>query len=507
MIALRHLRLIAICIGIINTAACYTAWQHFGWQGLRSRPLALVSGLLAIVVITLCILLSVESQRKLEKYRSRIWEICKPSNQSPPKSTTLAKICVLCATLAFLSITATFLSILNNESDSDPAAFLRFAQQVKLDGGPLSLITGLYTGEYIQANQHPFYIALLSIAPTLTFGKTLSFIAALMTYLIVSIHLIRTRGWQMAAIATTLLSTNYAFTYFGGLATCESWLTLWFTLCWILLDRAVLQGRLASSRKHWFAAGLLMGLVYLTKGTGTLLLAGLCLAGLSTYYWKDDNNTNSTQPARIQRVRSAVATLLIILTGWVITAHPLLIRNTLVYQSPTFNVNTYFLYMDEFPDEPAIQAKLAASHSLPEVIQTYWEKHTFEELLKREVHGIGWESFVFIRSFGPSPIDDSRVLFAIPLLIFLSLMILHLPVGLKVFVGSLIVMSMLILAWYIPIAVGQRFTAPMLPMLLCYAAAGLNHAIENSNKVSSRLVCIAGISWATLWTVWTVVLL
>ena len=101
-------------------------------------------------------------------------------------------------TLAFLSITATFLSILNNESDSDPAAFLRFAQQVKLNGGPLSLITGLYTGEYIQANQHPFYIALLSIAPTLTFGKTLSFIAALLTYLIVGIHLIRTRGWQMA---------------------------------------------------------------------------------------------------------------------------------------------------------------------------------------------------------------------------------------------------------------------------------------------------------------------
>ena len=81
------------------------------------------------------------------------------------------------------------------------------------------------------------------------------------------------------------------------------------------------------------------------------------------------------------------------------SAHPLLIRNTLVYQSPTFNVNTYFLYMDEFPDEPAIQAKLAASHSLPEVIQTYWEKHTFEELLKREVHGIGWGHFV---SFDPS---------------------------------------------------------------------------------------------------------
>ena len=69
-------------------------------------------------------------------------------------------------------------------------------------------------------------------------------------------------------------------------------------------------------------------------------------------------------------------------------------------------------------------------------------------------------------------------------------MILHLPVGLKVFVGSLIVMSMLILAWYIPIAVGQRFTAPMLPNQCCCLRCRIESRDLKTQTKFHRVWCV-----------------
>ncbi len=501
MSSARNLRIACIGLTATTAAACYTGLHFFGWHGITTRPLALVGFVFTGATLAVSLILTCQSTARLDRLGRWLLTLCEPPQTELQQSSRLPKLTVALATIAFLVITSTFLSILTNQSDSDPAAFLRFSGEVEQAGGPLNLLKELYTGEYIQANQHPFYIGLMSLSPTLDFGKALSFFAGLITFLAVTLHLVKTRGWQTAGLGATLIATNYAFCYFSGLATCEAWLTLWITWVWILLDRSALARTLTHSRKLWFGLGFLMGLAYLTKGTAHVFLGALCLAGMTAYYQRRPDDS------RIKKLQAATGTLLVILCGWIIACHPLLIRNSIVYQSPTFNVNTYFLYMDNFPDEPAIQAKLAASHSLPEVFRTFLDNHTTTELLQREIQGIGWESFIFVRSLGPSPIDDSRVLVALPILLLTLLMLLHIPRSLQVYIVSLIIVSILIFGWYIPIAAGQRFTAPMIPMLMGYAAIGLNNTVENSPRLKSSVISLLAIAWAIIWSVWTVLLL
>ena len=194
----------------------------------------------------------------------------------------------------------------------------------------------------------------------------------------------------------------------------------------------------------------------------------------------------------------------VVIGGWLITAHPLLVRNTVVYGSPTFNVNSYFLYMDEFPTEPEIQATLSASDSLAEVRREFLKRHSISDLIQREIKGIGWETFIFTRSLGPSPLGESRVLAGVFILLLMVLAVLHLERSMQIFVLSLITASILVFAWYVPIAAGERFTAPILPLMMIYAGMGMHNIVSNQSGISTNSAMLACLCWTVIWSSYTV---
>ena len=494
----KQIRVTNVGLAVVLIAALYTINSHFGWDGMVERPLVVLATFAGLMLLLTSFFISIQPTPTLERIHGRILNISKPTIQENESNKTIAKVALIIALIGFLVTNSAYSNLLTQDSHSDPAAFLRFAKETQDNGGPLQLLCDLYTGNYVQANQHPFYIGLLSISPDLASGKTLSFIATAITFLSIIIYLVKTHSWQAAAIASTLLATNHTFCYFSGLATCEAWLTLFISLAWISISQAVKSNSLKQALGYWFCAGLLMGLAYLTKGTGLVFLGALTLSALAFGITYKQNSSKT------QRAGTAAVTVAVVIGGWIITAHPLLVRNTLVYDSPTFNVNSYFLYMDEFPAAPEIQARLAASDSLAEVRQDFLDRHTITELLQREVKGVGWETLIFTRSLGPSPLGESRVLFGIAVLVLLLLTLLHLDRTLQIFITALIVSSILVFAWYIPIAAGERFTAPLLPLIMASAGVGLYNTVANRSKVTANMTMMACLGWTMLWTTFAV---
>lgn len=497
----KYIRLASVALALILIAALYTIGNQFGWNGMTQRPLAALVTVVCLLMLLISLFMLFQPPAKTERIYEWILHLGKPAVQEERSGKTVAKMILLVAAVGLIIMSTSYKAILTQDSHSDPAAFLRFAEDVQQNGGPLQLISDLYSGNYVQANQHPFYIGLLSISPDLDSGKWMSFIAAVITFLLIVTYLIRMHSWQAAAIAATLLATNHTFCYFSALATCEAWLTLFISLAWIATNQAVKSKTMKQALPYWLGAGLAMGLAYFTKGTALLFFGALILSALTFEI------TNQQHFSRIQKARAAAATVAVVIGGWLITAHPLLIRNTLVYDSPTFNVNSYFLYMDEFPDTPEIQAKLAASDSLAEVRRDFFREHAITELLHREFEGIGWETLIFTRSFGPSPLGESRIFFGIPVLLLLLLALFHLNRTMQVFVTTLIISSIIIFAWYIPIAAGERFTAPLLPLVMAYAGISLQNMVSNQAKPRSTVILMACLGWIILWTGWAATVL
>ena len=487
------LRFICVTLATACVLALYTLGSHFNWVEIWDRPLAVLMGISSILLLAVSIYLSVQPTEKLSKTQQYLYQLGQPEEKQFRSFSAFTLLTIIAAGVGFAFITFSYHAILTDDSHSDPAAVLRFAKQTQQDGGPGQLLADLYSGEYTQANQHPFYIGLLSLSPDLESGKRLSLIATTLTMLMVVVYLIKSHSWQAAAITATLLATNHTFGYFSGLATCEAWLTLFVSAAWVALNLALVNRGKKQAYAFWLVSGACLGMAYMTKGTGLLFFVVLVLTSFTSGLQRRDNTSH------LQKLKASLVATIFAVSGWLLIAHPLLIRNTLVYDSPTFNVNTYFLYMDEFPDDPQIQAKLAASDTLDQIRRDFLSRHTTADLLQREIRGVGWESFIFVRSLGPSPIGEGRVLAGIPIMLLLLLTLIHLERPMQIFILGTIAASILVFAWYIPIAAGERFTLPLVPMVMAYAGIGLQNITTNKPQFSYRWVLVGCLTWTTVW--------
>ena len=490
----KTLRFICVTLATACVLALYTLGSHFGWVGIRERPLAVLMGISSILILAGSIYLSVQPTEKLNKTQRYLFQLGQPDENQVRSYSAFTLLTIVAAGVGFAFIASSYHDILTEDSHSDPAAFLRFAKQTQQNGGPGQLLADLYSGEYTQANQHPFYIGLLSLSPDLESGKNLSLLATTLTIIMLVVYLIRSHSWQAAAITATLLATNHAIGYFSGMATCEAWLTLFVSAAWMTLNLALDNRGKKQAFAYWLGSGAFLGMAYMTKGTGLLFFALLVLTSLTSGLQRRANLSH------FQKLKASMVATVFVISGWLLIAHPLLIRNTLVYDSPTFNVNSYFLYMDEFPDDPQIQAKLAASDTLDQIRRDFLSRHTTADLLQREIRGVGWESFIFLRSLGPSPLGESRVLAGIPIVLILLLSLMHLERPMQVFVLGTIAASILTFAWYIPIAAGERFTLPLVPMVMVYAGVGLQNIMTNQSQLNSRWVLPGCLIWTIAWT-------
>jgi hypothetical protein len=321
-------------------------------------------------------------------------------------------------------------------------------------------------------------------------------------FILVTLLVIRLAGHQVGAVFAALLGTNATFGHLSLQVTCECLLIPLVTLCWWSFQRWTQTAGRPSPWRVMIAAGAVLGLVQLAKGTGAIFLAGtlawLLLPGCCFARPRPDPEGQDLDPADgAKRGRLA----LILLAAWITIASPLLVRNLRVYGHPLYNVNSHFLFMDEFENPSEVSRRI----TIGEAAKEYFATHGIGEMVQREATGLSWESFNMARLLGPQPLEDSRLLPGI-LLLLLAL----LGIGLCPGRGYLLLACWLLLmiplfAWYDPIVrSGERFLAPLIPALLFYAAVAACRLLSPAStaaptKARQSLLPLACIAWCLIW--------
>jgi len=382
--------------------------------------------------------------------------------------------------------------------DDDQQAYLITAGEIHDRGGLLTLWSDLWTGRFEESNRHPLLLAILSLNPTEKFGRAVSIALASVTLILTLILVWRRMGPLTAGLFSVLLGTNGAWLYHAPRIVCESLLTglaglLWLSL-WSPSEPEDIHARSALPGRQALLAGLLCGLVYLTKGTGILLFAGIGIAYVTFAIGGTGDRAGPPATPHQSRWPGLLSLALFALT-FAVVASPLLVRNTIRFGSPTYNINAYLFWVDAYESPNAMADRITTK----EARTAYLATHSLTDLVQREATGLAWEAFIGLRTLGPAPLDDARVLCGAPLCAFGLLGLCHSP-RFPAWVLTLwtgIVWGAM--AWYVPIAAGDRFVMPLLIPWLTLAADGLAripHATSDPPSTVRRIV------WATsLWGV------
>jgi len=368
-------------------------------------------------------------------------------------------------------------------ANNDQAAFLSQAKTVQEMGGPVALTRQLFAGEYQEANQHPLYVALLSFFPDYETGKRLSAISGLLALLIFSVGIARRYGNLTGGLTGLLISVNAAYCQLTGRVVCEGLLLLFIAGLWLIVLRLPDLRQSRISVLPLIGAGLVLGLVWLTKGTALLLLLGLVIwfcsyavnwRRLFSRFKRSSTNaaavpdTTQTDTTTVS-LKTILGSLALVIASFALIASPLLVRNARVYGSPTFNANSYLMFEDEFTEPHA----LAKQGSLKDAARKYLQTHSLSEIVRREVKGLLWQVFIFLRSLGPLPFAEGRLFFGLLAVPFLLVGLLSEtgPARRQYFIWLLL--FWLAFAWYLPIAADERFLIPLLLPTLALISLGV----------------------------------
>ncbi len=298
----------------------------------------------------------------------------------------------------------------------DQGAYLSVAREIADHGRPGDLFVQLFGGEFEEANRHPLYLGLLSLRPVESFGRFLSAAFAIITFGIVVGLAWRLFGPLQSGIVAVLLSVNSAWGRFGSLIVCESLLmglsvlVWWQCLRWF--DMSAVETKDSESKTTLkncgppLLSGALLGLCFLTKGTGVVLLGCVVVWALvegALKFFKSNFKTACQQ---------AIPKILLLAMAFILVASPLLVRNLRRYGQPFYNVNSYLLFADKYEEFEVLQER---GEPVNVVAREYLASHTLSDLVRREASGLAWEGYIIVRMLGPAPLDDARILFGIPL--------------------------------------------------------------------------------------------
>jgi hypothetical protein len=401
------------------------------------------------------------------------------------------------ACTCYLSIVSKLFVANDDYLGQDEEAYLITANNVDGAGGAATMIGDLYRGEFAEANRHPLYIGLLSNSPTFRNGKLLSAAIGLASLGLVAALSVRTIGWFRAGMLCALLGSNLAFCRFSVIIGCEILIVLIVAIGWFHTPRVIARLQ-ASRRDRMFfgdaiAVGSLLALSWLTKGTGLVFTAGYVVWLLSVRISCSlksftQQNNDHTEASELKPKWSSVCLFaLVMLVGWLIVASPLLARNAQRYGSLFYNVNSWLMFVDEYSDP----VELANASSIGEAAGAYLDAHSITQIVSREINGLIWEGFILTRMLGPSPLAEARVL---PGLILLGLALIGMLVSREprsFLLVIWIVVCMLLFAWYIPVAAGERFGFPILVPVLMYAALGIDHVVGSRQTLLTALAAAA----------------
>ncbi|MDF1744462.1 MAG: hypothetical protein P1V19_12270, partial [Gimesia sp.] len=291
-------------------------------------------------------------------------------------------------------------------------------------------------------------------------------------------------GNLTGGITGILLSVNAAYCQLTGRAVCEGMLLVFVAVLWLTVLRLPdLRQSPKIPYRLLIGMGIVVGLAWLTKGTALLLILGLviwfCSYAVNWHRFIPSFLRNATTVAAESEMaltntstvplKTIFGSLALLLASFTVIASPLLVRNARVYGSPTFNANSYLLFQDEFSDPHA----LIEQGSLGAAARTYLQTHSVSEIINREVKGLLWQVFIFLRSLGPLPFGEGRLFFGLLAVPFLIIGLIAEPHPARRLYCIWIILFWLAFAWYLPIAAGERFLMPLLLPTLAFVSLGM----------------------------------
>lgn len=410
-----------------------------------------------------------------------------------------------------------YLSLPQDPWDDDQGAFLITAGEIHDAGGLPWLAGALLSGEFAEANRHPLYLALLSLQPAFRGGQLLSAAIGVLGLMGLTVVLGRRRGWDVAGLFAVLLATNAAFCQYSSSVVCDILMLVLGGGIWLLHmpsrrtdperhdgNAAGVRGGLKGLRVP-AAAGVLLGLAWLTKGTGLVLLAGYLLWIVAMALMRirkarrapidQAGSQSGRQGAR--PLRTACVWTLMVLIAFAVVGSPLLIRNVKRFGNPFYNVNSLLLFADHYDEfEPMLQQGLTTG----DAARAWLATHTVSDIARREASGLVWELDIILRSLGPAPLDDARLLSGVPLALLAAV---WMATRRSAADGLLLAWGIVCwgtFAWYVPIAAGERFILPLLAPILATAAEAIVRLVRSSRAPRGLLPLAASI-WATVWTI------
>ncbi|MBI3468384.1 MAG: hypothetical protein HY000_35735 [Planctomycetes bacterium] len=480
----------------------------------------------------------------------------------PPAGTTRQGVVLLFLALAAYAGIATRLISANRTAVDDQLDYLRVAAKIHATGGIGEMWQQLWNGTYeagepTAGNRHPLYPGLLALQPGFDGiaplpedsperlsrllqrefhrSKWLSFWLGLLLLAAIWWLTVRPAGWLVGGAAAVLIATNVTFQQSSSIVACEVLLTAWGMLAWFTIrlpaccwrrgasHQPDAQAReLPSSRSRALRAcvagercepgvgvphsggetnrlkpglqqcvavvarcllvGVWLGLGYLMKASAVFLLAGFLAWSLFV--------------PELRRWSWLAAISFALVTS------PLLVRNARAFGDPLYSYNTRFLFADSFKEGQAMDF-----HSTRSAAQEYFQSHTVSAIARRAFGGLAWEGYILLRSLGPASLPTSRALVGSVVLLLAILGAVSLERPLVWLAGVWCASFYLFFSWYVPIASGDRFVAPLVPVVLSFAAHGVvglmtAKAGSTQDRVGRRLVGLA-IGWCATVVVLT----
>ena len=94
---------------------------------------------------------------------------------------------------------------------------------------------------------------------------------------------------------------------------------------------------------------------------------------------------------------------------------------------------------------------------------------------------------------GPAPLDEARVMPGLVLLGFavIGVCVIREPRARLLMIWC--VVCLLMFAWYVPVAAGERFPFPLLVPLLMYASIGIAHVVGSRTRVVAAGFVLASV--------------
>lgn len=352
----------------------------------------------------------------------------------------------------------------------DECNYLNEANWIAEHGGPLGFLSESLRGNYPFDSRTPGLPLLGSLAtqrslagvrPFRALNAALAFAALLGLYYLLK----QAAGWRVGLFAVAVLSASGVWFDTTAILGVEPFVYLPFAAAWLLLSGWW------QPKGRWFWAGLAVGLAYFFKGTANVLYMALALAGMLEILQRLRAGSAAEVPGAWWRTRLSATGLFAL--GALLGAGPVWLNNLVRYGNPFFNKNARVLWMDAYDQRLADGGDFS--------FLGYLRTHSLRACIERLSAGLAvqWENL--LNTLGSAALPWSLVASVLLVLAVYGICADRIRWRRNVSL-ALVVLFVLLFAWWSRFGNVERFTGTLGPLLALYAALGAHRLLRRVPK-------------------------